>query len=82
MARTAVNDSAGSQFFIMVEDAPHLDTQYAAFGKIVEGMEHADKIVNAETNYRDKPLVDQKLKKVTVETFGKEYEEPVKLNNK
>ena len=82
MARTPEYDSAGSQFFIMVEDAPHLDTQYAAFGKIIEGIEAADKIVNVETNYRDKPLQDQRMKKVTVETFGTQYEEPVKLNKR
>ena len=82
MARTAVFDSAGSQFFIMVGDAPHLDNQYAAFGKVIEGMEAAEKITEVETNYRDKPLEDQRMKKVTVETFGVEYEEPVKLNAK
>lgn len=79
MARTAVFDSAGSQFFIMVNAAPHLDGQYAAFGKVIEGMETADEIVAVEKNYRDKPLEDQKMKKVTVETFGVEYPEPVKL---
>ena len=82
MARTAVFDSAGSQFFIMVGDAPHLDNQYAAFGRVIEGMEAAEKITEVETNYRDKPLEDQRMKKVTVETFGVEYEEPVKLNAK
>jgi len=79
MARAASFDSAGSQFFIMVEAAPHLDGQYAAFGKVIEGIETADAIVSVETNYRDKPLVDQRMKKVTVETFGVEYPEPVKL---
>lgn len=82
MARTGVFDSAGSQFFIMVGDAPHLDTQYAAFGKVIEGMEAAERITTVETNYRDRPLEDQRMKKVTVETFGVEYEEPVKLNEK
>ena len=79
MARTAVFDSAGSQFFIMVNAAPHLDGQYAALGKVIEGLETADEIVAVERNYRDKPLEDQKMKKVTVETFGVEYPEPVKL---
>lgn len=82
MARTGVFDSGGSQFFIMVGDAPHLDNQYAAFGKVIEGIEAAEKIVQVETNYRDRPLEDQRIKSVTVETFGVEYEEPVKLNEK
>ena len=69
-------NSAGSQFFIMVEDAPHLDGQYAAFGKVIEGMEEADRIVNAKRNYMDKPLEDQKMLEVTVETFGVDYGEP------
>ncbi|MGN0710275.1 MAG: peptidylprolyl isomerase [Anaerovoracaceae bacterium] len=67
MARTMMPDTAGSQFFVMVEDAPHLDGQYAAFGKITEGMEAADRIVNVKRDYSDKPLEDQKMKKVTVE---------------
>ena len=74
MARTSVFDSAGSQFFIMVSDAPHLDGSYAAFGKLVEGQEVADQMAVLPTNYRDRPLDDQKIKRVTVETFGKEYE--------
>ena len=82
MARAASFDSAGSQFFIMVEAAPHLDGQYAAFGKVIEGIETADEIVAVETNYRDKPLEDQRMKKVTVETFGVEYPEPVKLTGR
>ena len=82
MARAASFDSAGSQFFIMVEAAPHLDGQYAAFGKVIEGMEAADEIVAAERNYRDKPLEDQKMAKVTVETFGVEYPEPIKLGGR
>ena len=76
MARSARPNSAGSQFFIMVEDAPHLDGQYAAFGKVIEGMEEADRIVNAKRNYMDKPLEDQKMLEVTVETFGVDYGEP------
>ncbi len=67
MARAMDPDSAGSQFFIMVADAPHLDGQYAAFGKITEGMEAADTIVMTETDFQDKPLKEQKMKKVTVE---------------
>ncbi|MDO4482208.1 MAG: peptidylprolyl isomerase [Bacillota bacterium] len=82
MARAASYDSAGSQFFIMVEAAPHLNGQYAAFGKVIEGIEVADEIVSVETNYRDKPLEDQRMKKVTVETFGVEYPEPVKLTGR
>ena len=79
MARTSIPDSAGSQFFLMVEKAPHLDGAYAAFGQVVKGIEVADKIVNAERNRADRPLQDQKIVKVTVETFGVEYPEPEKL---
>ena len=79
MARTMNPNSAGSQFFIMVEKAPHLDGQYASFGKVIEGMEVADAIVNTKTDYNDKPLADQRMKTVTVETFGVEYAEPVKV---
>lgn len=68
MARSMHPDSAGSQFFIMVENAPHLDGQYAAFGKIIEGMEAADKIVNAKRDFRDKPKEKQMMKSVTMET--------------
>lgn len=67
MARSMNPNSAGSQFFIMVEDAPHLDGQYAAFGKIVEGMEAADKIVNVACDHNDKPKTPQKMKKLTIE---------------
>ena len=67
MARAMDPDSAGSQFFIMVEKAPHLDGQYAAFGKVFEGMETADKIVNTPTDFRDKPYQPQRMKKVTLE---------------
>lgn len=76
MARTMIPDSAGSQFFIMVEDAPHLDGQYAAFGKVIEGIKVADKIVASKRDYNDRPYEDQKMVKVTVETFGENYEEP------
>ena len=74
MARSMMPDSAGSQFFIMVDDAPHLDGQYAAFGKVTEGMETADAIVSVPRDRRnDKPLEEQKMKTVRVETFGVEY---------
>lgn len=79
MARSARPDSAGSQFFIMVERAPHLDGQYAAFGKVTEGMEEADRIVGVKRDYNDRPLEDQRIKRVTAETFGEEYGEPEKL---
>ena len=69
-------DSAGSQFFIMVEQAPHLDGQYAAFGKVIEGMEVADAIVSVDRNRSDKPYEDQRMKSVTVETFGVDYPAP------
>ena len=67
MARTMVPNSAGSQFFIMVHDAPHLDGQYAAFGKIIEGMDVADQIVNTPRDFRDKPETAQRMSKVTIE---------------
>ncbi|MGI6453272.1 MAG: peptidylprolyl isomerase [Syntrophomonadaceae bacterium] len=78
MARSMAPDSAGSQFFIMVEKAPHLDGQYAAFGKVIEGMETVDAIVNVPRDRRDKPFDDQRMKKVSVDTFGIEYPEPEK----
>ena len=80
MARAQAPDSAGSQFFIMHEDAPHLDGSYAAFGRVVSGMDAVDRIAEAKTNiYNDKPLQKQVMKKVTVDTFGVEYPEPEKL---
>ena len=80
MARAMHPNSAGSQFFIMVERAPHLDGEYASFGKVIEGMEVADKIVAAPRDRRmDRPYEDQRMKKVTVETFGVEYPEPQKV---
>lgn len=80
MARTMIPDSAGSQFFIMHQDAPHLDRQYAAFGMVTEGMEVVDKIARTPRNMmNDKPKIDQRMKTVTVETFGVEYPEPEKL---
>ncbi len=78
MARSMMPDSAGSQFFIMHKDAPHLDGQYAAFGKVIEGMENVNKIAETATDYSDRPLQDQKIKTVTVETFGVDYPEPEK----
>lgn len=76
MARTMMPDSAGSQFFIMHKTSPHLDGQYAAFGKIIEGLDVVDKIAQVRTNFQDAPLEKQVMKKVTVETFGEEYPEP------
>lgn len=76
MARTQVPDSAGSQFFIMVENAPHLDGEYAAFGKVIDGMDTVNEIVQVERDAGDRPLQDQKMKSVTVETFDVEYPEP------
>ena len=78
MARTMAPNSAGSQFFIMHEDAPHLDGQYAAFGKIIEGLDAVDRIANTRVDYNDRPRVPQVMKKVTVETFGVDYPEPEK----
>ena len=76
MARSMMPDSAGSQFFIMHENASHLDGQYAAFGKVTEGMDVVDRIASVRTDMRDKPLEEQVMETVTVETFGKEYPEP------
>lgn len=78
MARSMSPNSAGSQFFIMVADAPHLDGQYAAFGKVTEGIEVAQAIVSAPRDYSDRPHEDQVMEEVTVETFGESYAEPVK----
>lgn len=81
MARAMHPDSAGSQFFIMTEKSPHLDGEYAAFGKVISGMENVDKIVQAPTDHADRPLAmaEQKMKKVTVDTKGIEYPEPEKM---
>lgn len=78
MARSMMPDSAGSQFFIMHKNAPHLDGQYAAFGKVIEGMDVVNEIAECDTDYSDKPLDAQVMKKVTVETFGETYPEPEK----
>ena len=78
MARAMHPDSAGSQFFIMHKNSPHLDGQYAAFGKIIEGMDIVNKIATVQTDFRDRPLQEQKMKKVTVDTQGTEYPEPEK----
>ena len=79
MARAMHPNSAGSQFFIMVEKAPHLDGEYASFGKVTEGMDVADRIVNTPRDMRmDRPHADQRMKKVTVETFGVDYPAPEK----
>ncbi len=78
MARTMMPNTAGSQFFIMHKDTPYLDAQYASFGKVIEGMEVVDEIANVRVGRQDKPIEDQIMKKVTVDTFGIEYGEPIK----
>ena len=78
MARAMHPDSAGSQFFIMHKNSPHLDSAYAAFGKITEGMDIVNKIAQTPTDYSDRPLEVQRMKKVTVDTMGVEYQEPQK----
>lgn len=78
MARSMMPNSAGSQFFIMHKDAPHLDGAYAAFGKVTEGMDVVNKIAEERTDYSDRPLKTQKIKSMTVDTFGVEYPEPEK----
>ena len=79
MARSMMPNSAGSQFFIMHKDAPHLDGAYAAFGKVTEGMDVVNKIAECDTDFRDRPIVPQVMKTVTVETFGVDYPEPEKM---
>ena len=79
MARAMSPNSAGSQFFIMHKAAPHLDGAYAAFGKITKGMDVVDKIAQTDTDFRDRPLEDQKIRSITVETFGVDYPEPDKM---
>lgn len=78
MARAQNPNSAGSQFFIMADDAPHLDGQYAAFGKVIEGIEEVDRIVSVKRDRSDRPYDDQCMKTVTVETFGETYGAPEK----
>ena len=78
MARSMMPNSAGSQFFIMHKDAPHLDGAYAAFGMVVDGMDVVNKIAETRTDYSDRPLKEQKIKSMTVDTFGEEYDEPEK----
>lgn len=78
MARSMMPDSAGSQFFIMHKTSPHLDGAYAAFGKVVEGIDVVNKIAETRTDYSDRPLKEQKIKSMTAETFGEEYGEPEK----
>lgn len=79
MARSMMPDSAGSQFFIMHKDSPHLDGAYAAFGKITEGMEVVNRIAETATDENDRPLDDQKLKCVTIDCFGVDYPQPEKI---
>ncbi len=81
MARSQSPNSAGSQFFLMHKDSPHLDGQYAAFGKVIEGMEVVDAIADTPTDFSDRPTTPQVMKTVTVETFGEEYPEPKKLGD-
>lgn len=78
MARSMMPNSAGSQFFIMHANAPHLDGQYAAFGKVVEGLDVVDKIASVRTGWKDKPVEEQKIQSMTVELFGETYPEPEK----
>jgi peptidyl-prolyl cis-trans isomerase B (cyclophilin B) len=78
MARSMMPNSAGSQFFVMHQTSPHLDGEYAAFGKVIEGMDIVNKIAETPTDFRDRPLEDQVMESVTVETFGVTYPEPEK----
>lgn len=79
MARTMMPNSAGSQFFVMHKDSPHLDGQYAAFGKVTEGIETVDEIATTPKSFGDRPIQPQRMKKVTVDTFGVEYPEPQRI---
>ena len=81
MARSQSPNSAGSQFFLMHENSPHLDGQYAAFGKVTSGLEVIDTIASVKTNYQDRPLEDQKIASITVDTHGETYPEPKKLRD-
>ena len=78
MARSMMPDSAGSQFFIMHRDAPHLDGQYAAFGKVIEGMDAVNEIAECDTDFSDRPIDPQVIARMTVETFGTDYPSPEK----
>ncbi|MDD7182088.1 peptidylprolyl isomerase [Peptostreptococcus porci] len=78
MARAMNPNSAGSQFFIMHKNSPHLDGQYASFGRVIEGLDIVDKIAETETSFGDRPVNDQKMKKVTVDTKGESFDEPEK----
>ena len=78
MARSMFPDSAGSQFFIMHKTSPHLDGDYAGFGKVIEGMDVVNAIADTETDFRDRPVKEQKIKSMTVDTFGVDYPEPEK----
>ena len=79
MARSMAPNSAGSQFFIMHKNSPHLDGSYAPFGKVIEGMDVVNSIAETRTDYSDRPLEDQRIKTMTVETFGVDYPEPEKM---
>ena len=79
MARSMAPNSAGSQFFIMHKNSPHLDGSYAAFGKVIEGMDVVNSIAETRTDYSDRPLEDQRIKAMPVETFGVDYPEPEKM---
>ena len=81
MARSQSPNSAGSQFFLMHQNSPHLDGQYAAFGKVTSGLEVIDAIASVKTNYQDRPLDEQKIASITVDTHGETYPEPKKLND-
>ena len=81
MARSQSPNSAGSQFFLMHEASPHLDGQYAAFGKVTSGLEVIDAIASVKTNYQDRPLEEQKIASITVDTHGETYPEPKKLQD-
>lgn len=78
MARSMMPDSAGSQFFIMHQDSPHLDGAYAAFGMVVDGMDVVNRIAEVRTDWSDRPMKEQKIQSITVDTFGQEYDEPEK----